>query len=451
SLEFCQHEDDRLSSRPVESPARSSFETYGNLSVTGSYAVHPFIGSQHSPVISPALFEPLETTENVHNYVSRSLAHMIGDQMTAKSVANHYFGTINAWFTIIENTSFEERLDRMWIEPSAETGLLIICMLLIVRSPEETTVVSMQSSLYYSVKTLWGIVAAKTPLSISVLQASLLICLYEIGHLMPQQAYLTLSTCVSIVRAFRWLDETFWAQDQWILRAKELKLCSILWWAMVFLERTNQLHSCLQTQELGYPQVVSSLSFAIPFPETFDPLLQLVQGSPAPYEDSLRFADDGDSRIETIVFPEAKSASLLCQVLAQTRSAAVSPQIREPLHAAVLDHARAIVSTPWKDGSRFGALSLATVHVVDSICHSAQLITSSSGSLSFLGPLVPTLAHSVFLASKVLVESGGVLAQGVDFSAKLQLLRSCLELFAKRWRVAGESCTPIDRLRKLPS
>lgn len=79
-----------------------------------------------------------------------------------------------------------------------------------------------------------------------------------------------------------------------------------------------------------------------------------------------------------------------------------------------------------------------TVHVIDSICHSAQLITSSSGSLSFLGPLVPTLAHSVFLASKVLVESAGALAQGADFSNKIQLLRGCLELFAKRWKVAGE-------------
>lgn len=129
--------------------------------------------------------------------------------------------------------------------------------------------------------------------------------------------------------------------------------------ALMLSNGANTLISSLQCQELGYPQVVSSFTFTIPFPETFDPLLHLVQGSSTQYEDTLRFADDGDSRVETIVFPEAKSASLLCQVLAQTKSSAIPPQARETLHAAVLDHARTIVSTPWKDGSRFAALSLA--------------------------------------------------------------------------------------------
>lgn len=121
--------------------------------------------------------------------------------------------------------------------------------------------------------------------------------------------------------------------------------------------------SGLQSEDLGYPATIPSLDFSIPLPETFDPILQLAQGGQfgaSMLQEGFRFADDGVDRIDTIVFPEAKSASLLSQVLQHTtgRPNAHSPW-RETLQAAIVEHARSIVSTPWKDGSRYGALSLA--------------------------------------------------------------------------------------------
>lgn len=240
SLEFCQHEDDHTISHPSELPAHTSFETLGSVSTPGLYPVSPFLGNQLGPsnlTIDPALFVSLETSEDVHHFVSRSLAQILGNRMATESIVKYYFSTINTWFTVIEKTSFEDRLARMWAEPSAETGLLALSMLLVVRPPDEGSTSSMQTGLYHSVKTLCGVVMAKVPLSISILQANLLICLYELVHFIPQQAYLTLGTCVTIVRAFGWVEESFWAQDQWISRARELKLCSILWWSIVFLER----------------------------------------------------------------------------------------------------------------------------------------------------------------------------------------------------------------------
>lgn len=219
--------------------APTSFEPLSSTNVQGTYAVSSFPGTPlgfASPVISPALFAPLESTDDAHSFVFRSLTQIMGDRMTAESSVRYYFGTINTWFTVVERTGFEERMGRIWAEPSAETGLLMLCMHLIIRPPEESPAVSMQNSLYHSVKTLCGIVVGKTPLSVSILQANLLVCLYELGHLMPQQAYLTLGTCITIVRAFGWLEESFWGQDQWMSRPGELKLCSILWWSIMFLE-----------------------------------------------------------------------------------------------------------------------------------------------------------------------------------------------------------------------
>lgn len=240
SLEFCQHEDDHAIPPPLNLPAHTSLETLGSVSAPALFPVSPYLGSQLGPVnltIGPAIFASLETSEDIHHYVSRSVAQILGDQMTVESIVKYYFGTINTWFTIIEKTTFEDRLARMWTEPSAETGLLVLCMLLVVRSPVEgSTSTSMQTGLYHAIKTLCGLVMAKVPLSVSILQANLLVGLYELVHFIPQQAFLTLGSCATIVRAFGWVDEAFWGQDQWISRARELKLCSILWWSMVFLE-----------------------------------------------------------------------------------------------------------------------------------------------------------------------------------------------------------------------
>lgn len=120
--------------------------------------------------------------------------------------------------------------------------------------------------------------------------------------------------------------------------------------------------SDLQCEELGYPSAISYPSFAIPLPETFDPILQLphvAQYGGSIQEGHFRFADDSDDNIDTVVFPEAKSASLLSQVLLQTKWQPNVPVVsREALSAAIVEHARTVVSTPWREGSRFAALSL---------------------------------------------------------------------------------------------
>lgn len=237
SLEFCQHEDDPTVSRSTGVPGQTSLETFMQLNSQGAFALTPLLGTRLGPTISPALFASLERTEDVHHFIFRSVTETMGDKLTSESIVRYYFGTINTWFTIVERAGFERRLEQMWLEPSAETGLLSLSMLLIVRAPEENAEISMQNSLYHFAKTLCTLVSVRVPLSVSVLQANLLICLYELCHFMPQQAYLTLGTCVTIVSAFGWLNQDFWRHDQWIVRTRELKMYSILWWSMLFLER----------------------------------------------------------------------------------------------------------------------------------------------------------------------------------------------------------------------
>lgn len=62
---------------------------------------------------------------------------------------------------------------------------------------------------------------------------------------------------------------------------------------------------------------------------------------------------------------------------------------------------------------------------------------TSSENMSFLGPLVPPMAYSIFLAAMILIGLGSTVLQDPEWPHKVQLLRTCLELFAKRWKIAG--------------
>ena len=350
---------------------------FANVHPQVVFPVDPFAESQHANYpLHPVLFSSLESCEDIHQFVCRSLAQVIGDRPTIETVVKFYFQSVNSWFTIIEKASFDEHLQQMWLEPSAEVGLLLLCMLLIIRTPDESFGPTMQNSLYFSVKSTFSVVESKVPLSVPLLQARLLIALYELVHLMPQQAYMSIGSCIQMCRAFGWLEEAFWAADRQQLRAAELKLYSILWWAVSFLDRLDSsffhvhpslmmltIPSGLNVENHGYPLNVGSLPFQIPLPEHFDQYLQPstddCYGTP-PGENLFRFADDGDDKIETIVWPEAKSASYLVQVIHHLNSPeTLSVPARNELSETITAHARDIVSRPWKGGNRCAALSVA--------------------------------------------------------------------------------------------
>lgn len=88
------------------------------------------------------------------------------------------------------------------------------------------------------------------------------------------------------------------------------------------------------------------LDFQVPFPEHLDPFLPLSQNQQyggSTQRQVFRFADDGDDKIDTIVFPEAKSTSMLLQVLQRTSGqAGMTGASRESLTNAMMDHARHI-------------------------------------------------------------------------------------------------------------
>lgn len=192
----------------------------------------------HLGALHPSLFSSLDGgTEDIHSYVYRTLLSIVRDEPTMRQVAAGYFATVNTWFTIVDQPTFTDSLEAMFMRRSAEIALLVMCMLLITRTPQHTPGGNMQDGLYFSVKAMFALVEARVSLSRDLLRASLLIAMYEHGHSMPQQAYCTLGTCIRMARAFGWYQQSFWSRDPGTAAdAAELRVCSTLWWAIVFLD-----------------------------------------------------------------------------------------------------------------------------------------------------------------------------------------------------------------------
>jgi hypothetical protein len=186
--------------------------------------------------LNASLFGSLDSGDDIHLFMFRSLCETVGHRQAVEHVTANYFNSINYWFTIIDRTTFESQVEQMWSFPSSEVSLLVLCMLLTIRMPNENGA-SMDDGLYLSVKTAFTLVQSKIPLSLSLLQAQLLIALYEYSHGLPQQAYISVGSCVQMTRSFGWHIRSFWSEERQQLLARELKLDSILWWAVVYVDR----------------------------------------------------------------------------------------------------------------------------------------------------------------------------------------------------------------------
>ncbi|KAK0746420.1 hypothetical protein B0T18DRAFT_390872 [Schizothecium vesticola] len=504
SLQVCQHEDDL--GLPVGAGALGpihfeSFMSQGGLPVrTYTPVLEQFqlLPSHPNPrwsLLNPSLFASMDSTEDIHSFACRCLPDILGHRQAIEHVVASYFGGVNTWFTILERSTFSTDVEAMWETPSAETAVLLVCMRLIVRAPADNAAVAgMGDSLYLAAKTMLSLVQSKVPLSIPLLQAELIVAMYEYSHSMPQQAYMTVGRCFQITKAFGWHYEPFWSEERQSLAPAHLKLCSILWWAVVYIDCL--VHVSYQDQK--YPMHTANLhwDFTIPFPESLDQYLPgssvfgLGQASSAASASSLSLDVDIDS-IDGMIWPEATSAWYLSSVLQQLSGTAPPTQTdRNMLSGAITAHTINVMSGNWKRGDRTAAVGtnfialmkinqpgllspnsgtttpsstataiitttaapptdtdrrpVDTIRSVISSIYSSALNSSSAASSDQqqqeprlrAGAVAPCGAFSMYYASLLLISHGGGVLRDPEWLAKVEGFVGALEALAKRWRIA---------------
>jgi hypothetical protein len=178
---------------------------------------------------------PIQSAKDINALTFGTLLDILIQKQRVKEFVALYFDGVGSWFTIIERASFEEQLEAEWEQLPAEMSILALCMALVARPPNQKPS-KVGDTAYLSTKAILSLVQSKVPISIPMLQAELLVALYEFSQSMPQQAYLSLGRCFQMTKALSWHELAFWTNARKAERPTELKLCSILWWAIVHVD-----------------------------------------------------------------------------------------------------------------------------------------------------------------------------------------------------------------------
>lgn len=195
--------------------------------------------SQHGRA---SLFTAVNSAKDVHILAFRTVLDMFGNQERVDQAVSAYFSGVNTWSAVVEQATFEKQLAALWKNPSAETCALLLSMSLIARGPEPTPrpgrehARGLGDSAYHTSKTVLNLALSSLPMTVPLLQAEFLVAMYEFAHSMPQQAYLSLGSCLQMTRVLGWHNRLFWGDDRQKSVPRELKLCSVLWWAIVHVD-----------------------------------------------------------------------------------------------------------------------------------------------------------------------------------------------------------------------
>lgn len=179
---------------------------------------------------------PISSAKDIHSLAFGTLLDILVNRPRVREAVSLYFNGVNTWFTIIERAGFERQLETTWDKLPAEASAMALCMALIAHPPNQKPSKGMGDTAYHSTKAILSLVQSKVPMSIQLLQAELLVALYEFSQSMPQQAYLSLGRCLHMAKAFGWHSSSFWANEGQASPPAALKLCSVVMWAIVYVD-----------------------------------------------------------------------------------------------------------------------------------------------------------------------------------------------------------------------
>ncbi|KKO99131.1 hypothetical protein THAR02_08765 [Trichoderma harzianum] len=167
----------------------------------------------------------------VPSYVSAE----IGDYMQQHTIASQYFATIHLWMPIVSNPRCFNTLLNPLSFDRADVALLCLAMKLNLWLPTASSSDPHTTTYIAARQFLYGLEISGT-LSLPILQAAILITIYEIGHAIYPAAYASISVCIQYAAALglEWKTTSWRDGDQDWIESEERRR---VWWAIVILER----------------------------------------------------------------------------------------------------------------------------------------------------------------------------------------------------------------------
>ncbi|TGO26391.1 hypothetical protein BPAE_0060g00060 [Botrytis paeoniae] len=160
----------------------------------------------------------------------------LGDSAETQNSMNRFFATVHSWFPIVSKLQFSQQQLELQNQGSAETELILMVMELLNQTLGERP--SSQTELYRSIKLCYSYLEMHNVFSIRLLQAAVLIALYEVANAMYPVAYLTVGHCARLGHAIglhrqRQAPQMLPTPDTW----REAEERRRVWWAIIILDR----------------------------------------------------------------------------------------------------------------------------------------------------------------------------------------------------------------------
>ena len=171
--------------------------------------------------------------------VARTLQQV---EVSLEDISKQYFGGFHMWLPIVCPTRFSQK-SLQHILPPADSSLLTLALCLVAARPPLAMLKNGSDdkgmSLYVFVKMLLIQGQAELCSSMPLLQANLLISAYEYASGRPRDAYMSLSSCVTMAHLLRISDyddlkAKFSSDMEGGLAVRE---AWNIWWAIVILQR----------------------------------------------------------------------------------------------------------------------------------------------------------------------------------------------------------------------
>lgn len=225
------------------SPSEASPASQGNTAHLENYARQPRDESQTrqqnlmaEQFLDPEVFQHAELQVpalHLDSLVTDEVVAAVGGVADLRVTAQKHFVTVHIWMPVISKQLFSKFLLKRLTEKRAEVHLLLLAMKL---SGDEVT--TPRTELYELTKNLQLSLENSGVLSLLMIQSSILIACYEMGHGIYPAAYLSISQCARHAIALgletsigdrRHLDPK--------LNALDLEECRRVWWAILAMDR----------------------------------------------------------------------------------------------------------------------------------------------------------------------------------------------------------------------
>jgi len=155
-------------------------------------------------------------------------------------VSAKFFDTIHVWMPLISKKRFYDYLMNplsQLSQPRADLTILIFCMKLINWSPVKQTQDKAKTPAYLAAKRILLTAELEGMLTLQILQATIIVLIYEVGHAIYPAAYMSVGSCAKYGLALGIDKQRAISSTASILDILEEEERRRAWWAIVVFDR----------------------------------------------------------------------------------------------------------------------------------------------------------------------------------------------------------------------